>query len=239
LRLITTSWDDGHPLDFRLAELLEKYGLKATFYIPLQNPEREVMKPEAVKELGKTFEIGGHTLNHVKLDGYDEWLFEAEIRGSFTWLHDLLGKEPVSFCFPLGAYNQASIQAVFRYGYKVARTTELLSLASFTRNMVSPTSLQVYEHSSSTYLKHMLKRRKLIRIMKWLTGNSWSSLPLLAERFVSQVIKHEGCFHLWGHSWEIEQYHLWRKLEEIFKIISNHPEISYVSNQGLVRNSTV
>ena len=28
---ITTSWDDGHPLDFRVAELLAKYGLPGTF----------------------------------------------------------------------------------------------------------------------------------------------------------------------------------------------------------------
>jgi hypothetical protein len=28
---ITTSWDDGHPLDLRVAELLAKYGLKDTF----------------------------------------------------------------------------------------------------------------------------------------------------------------------------------------------------------------
>ena len=33
--LITTSWDDGHPLDLRLAELLHKYDVPATFYIPV------------------------------------------------------------------------------------------------------------------------------------------------------------------------------------------------------------
>ncbi len=32
----TTSWDDGSIYDMRLAELLLKYGLKATFYIPLK-----------------------------------------------------------------------------------------------------------------------------------------------------------------------------------------------------------
>ena len=28
------SWDDGHPLDVRVAYLLAKYGLRGTFYIP-------------------------------------------------------------------------------------------------------------------------------------------------------------------------------------------------------------
>jgi hypothetical protein len=29
--LLTTSWDGGHPLDFRIAEMLERYGLKGNF----------------------------------------------------------------------------------------------------------------------------------------------------------------------------------------------------------------
>ena len=38
---ITTSWDDGHPLDLRVAELLTKYGLHGTFYIPKAARERD------------------------------------------------------------------------------------------------------------------------------------------------------------------------------------------------------
>ena len=30
---ITTSWDDGHTLDLRLADLLDKYDLRGTFYV--------------------------------------------------------------------------------------------------------------------------------------------------------------------------------------------------------------
>lgn len=32
---ITTSWDDGHPLDLRVAELLSEYHLQGTFYVPI------------------------------------------------------------------------------------------------------------------------------------------------------------------------------------------------------------
>ena len=42
MKIITTSWDDGHPLDFKLAELLNKYNLKGTFYIPRSNAEHRV-----------------------------------------------------------------------------------------------------------------------------------------------------------------------------------------------------
>ena len=34
---ITTSWDDGHPMDLRVAELLTRSGLPGTFYVPPSN----------------------------------------------------------------------------------------------------------------------------------------------------------------------------------------------------------
>jgi hypothetical protein len=34
---ITTSWDDGHPSDLRLADLLHKHSLRGTFYVPPEN----------------------------------------------------------------------------------------------------------------------------------------------------------------------------------------------------------
>ncbi len=66
-RYLSISVDDGHPTDFRTAELLNKYGLNATFYVPATNSEREVISKQQVRELASRFEIGGHTLNHVTL----------------------------------------------------------------------------------------------------------------------------------------------------------------------------
>jgi peptidoglycan/xylan/chitin deacetylase (PgdA/CDA1 family) len=63
---ITTSWDDGHPLDLRLAELLHKYGLPATFYIPLEN-QLPVLTQSQVRELSGKFEVGAHTVHHCDL----------------------------------------------------------------------------------------------------------------------------------------------------------------------------
>src|SRR3974390_553944 len=63
---ITTSWDDGHPLDMKVAGLLMKYGLAATFYVPLRN-RREVMDRDQLCELSSVFEIGGHTVTHCDL----------------------------------------------------------------------------------------------------------------------------------------------------------------------------
>jgi peptidoglycan/xylan/chitin deacetylase (PgdA/CDA1 family) len=65
--IITTSWDDGHPLDLKLAELLHKYEIPATFYIPVDNVERECMSPQQIREIAQSFDIGGHTYHHLVL----------------------------------------------------------------------------------------------------------------------------------------------------------------------------
>jgi peptidoglycan/xylan/chitin deacetylase (PgdA/CDA1 family) len=130
-KLITTSWDDGHVLDLRLAELLQKYKLPATFYIPQINPERAVMPPHLIQSLAKSFEIGGHTLHHVRLRSANKELLEKEIKGSYIWLGHLLGESPVSFCFPGGVFDQTTVKYVFSSGYQLARTTELFCTTLF------------------------------------------------------------------------------------------------------------
>ena len=66
-KYVTISVDDGHPTDLRSVDLLHKYGLKATFYVPGANGERTVMKACEIREIDRQFEVGSHTLNHLRL----------------------------------------------------------------------------------------------------------------------------------------------------------------------------
>ncbi len=104
MRYITTSWDDGHPSDERLAGLLGKYNLKGTFYIPQVNPGHRVMNEKEIANLSRNFEVGGHTLGHVNLKRLPAEKAKKEIEGSYNWLTAVSGTAPVSFCPPFGAY---------------------------------------------------------------------------------------------------------------------------------------
>lgn len=233
MKLITTSWDDGHVLDFKLAELLNKYNLRGTFYIPKTNAEHQVMAATQILELAKQFEIGGHTLHHTRLSMKNRQQIDAEVYGCFNWLHHLLGYPPVSFCFPGGIFSPESVAAVFECGFKVARTTELLSVEKQTNHRLVPTTLQVYDHSAVTYLKHLVKRQRWQNMARWLSSNSLYNLQMLTEDYLNKIETSGGCFHLWGHSWEIEKYQLWNKLETIFKTISNRPNFTYIPNRAM------
>ena len=161
MRIITTSWDDGHPADYRIAELLSKYDMAGTFYIPKNNNEQEVMSENDILAIAQQFEIGGHTLNHVRVKSTSKDFFEREILGCYTWLHELLETQPVSFCFPGGVYNKPAMQYALKTGFKLLRTTELLSISGLRPNHVLPTTLQLYKHDHTTYFKHLLKRLKV------------------------------------------------------------------------------
>lgn len=233
MKLITTSWDDGHPLDFKLADLLCKYNLKGTFYIPQSNAEHEVMTETEIVELANHVEIGGHTLHHKRINNTSKDFFEKEIAGCHQWLSQLLQSEPEAFCFPGGVYNQPAIEFALQTGFKLLRTTELLNADDAIRN-VMPTTIQVFDHSTLTYTKHLLKRGKLSSLALYLKIGAFRRLEKTVENYIEYTLKNGGCFHLWGHSWEIEEYSLWADLERILKLLSGIKEAAYVTNAELL-----
>ena len=230
---ITTSWDDGHPLDFRLAELLGKYNLPGTFYIPQTNMENPVMDENMILALSKKFEIGGHTINHLAADEIDQKKWNEEVINCYSWLSELLGEAPVSFCFPKGKFNSKASASVFDAGFKLARTTELMSIKNMEENNIVSTTIQIYEHTRLTYFKHLLKRMRFGNLFFWMQTNCEKDLDRLVDKYLDHTIKNKGCLHIWGHSWEIENFGLWKKMEAVFKRISGISEVKYVSNKQL------
>lgn len=235
---LTTSWDDGYKTDFRLADLLHRYGLKATFYIPKANCERAVIPVAQIKQLAQGFEIGGHSLNHVRLHLANKNKAEEEIAGCYNWLSDVLGAAPVSFCFPGGKYSATAINCAVQTGYRLLRTTEGHSIDGLSKNSMLPTTVHVYPHNKTTHIKHLVKRQQWQHLLRWIKGHSETELSRLVTFYLAEIEKKRvGVFHLWGHSWEIEQYGLWTKLETLFKILSNRPHFTYIENHNLILNS--
>jgi peptidoglycan/xylan/chitin deacetylase (PgdA/CDA1 family) len=90
ISIVTTSWDDGSILDLKVAELLDRYGLKGAFYLPRSLFAHPLGKNDVIA-LDNRFEIRAHTLNHVDLTSIAPAEAKEEIEGSKTYLEDLLG----------------------------------------------------------------------------------------------------------------------------------------------------
>jgi peptidoglycan-N-acetylglucosamine deacetylase len=235
-KIITTSWDDGHPLDLKIAEILSKYGLKGTFYIPAFNPENEVMSVSQLVELAKSFELGGHTKNHVYLTKVSLPTAAREIEDCKEWLGNILGNSPLCFCFPGGKLNKQVVKKVRESGFKYARTIEYLR-TGVNDIFRAPTTIQLFRHSRNTYLKNAVKRcnaEGLIFLLKYVGQEV--RLVDIVNYFLEKISANGGIFHLWGHSWEIEQYNLWNELEEIIKTLSRLTGFNYCSNGELTNH---
>lgn len=241
MRTITTSWDDGHPADGRLSELLAKYDLKATFYIPRSNPEHAVMEENEIYALSRDFEIGGHTLHHTNLKKLNREDAIAEIRGCHRWLSDIVQEEPLSFCPPFGAFGDDSLAAIYQTGFRAIRTTDLLSTQlppgrpEKPREGLLHTTLQAFPHTAFTYFKHLVIRRRFGSFNCWRHSGYSGDLLRLLEHYLQHIEENGGCFHLWGHSWEIEENNHWAMLEEVFRRISRLPGFTYVENRDLAQ----
>lgn len=229
--IITTSWDDGYALDVRIAELLEKYNIKGTFYIPIKNSERQVMESNILTEISKKHEIGGHTVNHIYLNTLRLDDAKNEVYACKSMLQDKLGKKIDAFCYPGGKYSKRDIQLVNDAGFLFGRTTKMLYSSLEPVQHIMNTSVQVYNHSSAVLIRHCLKNVFLQPIVQnhfFYKGNK--HFPGLVEVIMNRLLQNGGVFHLWGHSWEIEKYNLWTDLELVFKMLAYNKEISYLNN---------
>src|SRR4051812_22154360 len=114
---ITTSWDDGFPLDMRLAEMLDRHHLPATFYIPRRCPPRATLDPRQIRELSNRFEIGAHTINHTFLTETPNDIAKREIIDSKRWVEDTTGRVCRMFCPPAGKFAAIHAQWMNEAGY--------------------------------------------------------------------------------------------------------------------------
>jgi len=233
-RYVTISVDDGHPTDQRTADLLDKYGLSATFYVPARNPERPVMGAAEIREISQRFEVGGHTMNHVSLKPLPREKAWSEINDGKMWLENVLGHGVISFCYPRGKFNAQTVSLVKQAGFMGARTC-LLNLNEFPRDpFFWGASTHASLYSRLIQVRHALLEQNFIGVRNFFYtfkgSTAWQQHFLYA---LDHVEAHGGIAHLYLHSWEIANAGEWETLESVFKSIRKRDSLSRVTNGRL------
>lgn len=118
-KLIALTFDDGpHPK--RTAEILDilnEYGIKATFFVIGENVE---LYPELIeREISEGHEIGNHTENHKSLLKADKVELEKEIATFSGTLEEKFGYKTKLIRPPGGQYNENLPPYAAENGYKV------------------------------------------------------------------------------------------------------------------------
>jgi peptidoglycan/xylan/chitin deacetylase (PgdA/CDA1 family) len=233
---LTISVDDGHPTDLKSAELLKKFGLTATFYIPARNPERELIAKPLIRELAENFELGSHTFNHKPLKDLPDSEARVEIADGKKWLEDLTGGEVVSFCYPRGKFHSGTVKLVREAGFLGARTC-MFNLNSFPQNpFLWGVSTHGYSHPIAIQIRHALLEKNFQGIFNFMfthkLARDWSEHFNHAVDFVD---KYGGVAHLYFHSWEIEDRGQWNTLGHVLENISQNKKLNRVTNGDLFR----
>lgn len=191
MHLVATSWDDGVRDDLRMAELLTKYKLPGTFYIPGVTK----LTPAEIVELSKTFTIGSHTMHHpLDIKQFEFADQELEISGCIDYLQSVLGFKPTTYCHVRGRYDLRTLEILKKLGVTNARTTIVGKLDPGPDPLREKTTVHVFQR-------------------KEYNGKPWLQY---ARDMLSRWKREGGTYHVWGHSWEVDRDRNWHDLELLF-----------------------
>jgi len=224
-KAITFSFDDGVTQDVRLIEILNRYGLKATFNINSQllglagelerNGERirhDKILPEKLKEIYQGHEIAVHTLTHPLLPAIaDDNEVIRQVEEDRKNLSTLCGYEVVGMAYPCGGVNNDERVAELirkNTGVKYARTITSTYTFDLQTNLLqfNPT---VY------YIEDCLEE--------------------IVDEFLSLTTDEPKLLYIWGHSYEMDaKYISWETFERICKKLSGKADIFYGTNKEVL-----
>jgi peptidoglycan/xylan/chitin deacetylase (PgdA/CDA1 family) len=229
---VTTSWDDGYKLDRRVAAMLERAGVAGTFYIAPRSceiPAEARLTPDDIRSLASGFEIGGHTLTHVRLPRLGVREAAQEIRHGKYLLEDMIQSPVRSFCYPRGEYRPCHLDLVRQAGFSLGRTVRRHETAFPRDPLQTATTVHAYRHwrdvPAIASLAGFQPAAAAARFWNW---------DDLAIALFDRTLAAGGLFHLWGHSWEIDAHDDWGRLERVLRHIGGRTSVRYITNGDLI-----
>jgi peptidoglycan/xylan/chitin deacetylase (PgdA/CDA1 family) len=165
------------------------------------------------------------------LPALDDDRARLEIEDGKAWLEDAASMRVSSFCYPRGKFNRRIADLVSRAGFIGARTTMGNIVTSPANVFVCGATTQAFSHSQFIQARHAVLEGNWIgavnyaRIFRFATD--WTDH---FERGVSYVSEHGGIAHLWFHSWELDKYDQWARLEQLLLRLKARYQFRCVTN---------
>ena len=224
-KAITFSYDDGVTQDRRLIEILNRYGLKATFNINsglLDRPDDFLMidgkkighakvSAAEVRRLYQGHEVAVHTLTHPNLTELDEQEIVRQVEEDRKNLSALAGYEVTGMAYPCGGVNNDD---------RVAQVLKEHTAVRYARTITSSNSFAPQEN--------------LLRFNPSVYHLDWADMEKMADEFLDMQAETPQLFYIWGHSYEFDINDTWDRFEAFCKKISGHSDIFYGTNREVL-----
>lgn len=210
---VVLSFDDGIVDDRRLVQLLNAYGLRATFFLnglfdensPSFEDEGATVFHLPHRELPTLYaghEIGVHTWSHPYLPNLSDDDVRQELSKSREWITGLFGEVPYGFAYPFGGYDQRLARIIQESGFHYARTIHHTNDYSLS---LTPFMLHPHAHIRSS---------QFYGIVEDFLATECNDAPLV--------------LHLWGHSYEFTGHNEWEEFERRLQFICSKKIIKNV-----------
>lgn len=221
LKAVTFSFDDGVTQDKRLIEILNKYGLKATFNLNSAilgtngelNRNDHIVRHDKnhaneVAKIYKGHEVAVHTLVHPNLTGLSDDGVIWQVEEDRKLLESLVGYGVRCMAYPCGGVNNDErVASVIRNNTKI----EFARTITSSDNFDIPDNLLRYNPTV-----YYIEKEKLFS---------------LGEKFLNLKTDKPQVLYVWGHSYEMDaEYISWQEFEEFCKMISEKEDIFYGTN---------
>ena len=211
-KAFTMSYDDGTIHDRRFIEILNRYGIKATFNLnsaffglerhsPAGMPPLDisVVEESEVPELYQGHEIAGHGYTHVSPTGTGSSNFMYETVRDKAELERITGRLVRGYAWPYGHYDEKTKEILRLAGYHYARAVETTDAFGIPDDFLE---------------------------WKGTAHHNNEKLMALAEDFCSNegFGFHKKLFYVWGHSYEFAINNSWDMIEAFCKYMDEHRE---------------
>jgi peptidoglycan/xylan/chitin deacetylase (PgdA/CDA1 family) len=212
-KALTMSYDDGKLQDERLVEIFNQYGIRGTFNLNYGYMDKEGMNPpripsSRINELYQGHEIATHTLTHPTIARCPLSGAAAEILEDRKGLEKITGRIIRGHAYPNGSYNEEIKQLYHQLGIAYGRV------------VASSHSFELPED-----------------FMEWhpTCHHNDPALMELAEEFANfnkpQYLK---LMYVWGHSYEFDNNHNWKVIEDFCKYMGGREDIWYATNLEII-----
>jgi peptidoglycan/xylan/chitin deacetylase (PgdA/CDA1 family) len=211
--LFTTSWDDGDPLDVKIADTLEEFGFVGTFYASTGPDGRRRIDDGDLARIGKKHELGAHGRTHTIFPELSRSALADEIHWSLEEM-SRFGNVGDVVAPPSGKIDAATRRFIGHLGFAV-RTGAIVGSAEVNGNSLEPT-FQLYPHTWKTITRNCVYRRRL-PITSLLVLTRKGSLEDRFRQVLLAAAEQKRYVHVWGHSAEIQRLNLWGALRRLLR----------------------
>ncbi len=224
-KMLTFSFDDAVTQDKRAIEILDAYGLKATFNLAsglfgtrdsFVNSGKEVHRVKFIetdiKEVYKNHEVAGHTVTHRRLPELSDEEIIKEVEDNRRLLESLVGYDIKGMAYPCGGENNND---------RVAKIIRENTPLKYARTIKSTFSFD--------------RQENLLRFNPTVYIAETEKMFELAEQFINLETDKDQIFYIWGHTYEFDAlYFPWQEFERLCKLVSGRSDIYYGTNSEVL-----